>query len=459
MTLSPRLGYGSALIVLLLWTAQPAMAARYAWKAGVAKITITPTRPLWMAGYAARTKPSEGVLQELYAKALALEDARGKRAVLVTTDLLGFPSSLAHRVAERIEKRYKLPRERVIFNSSHTHSGPVLDRVLEIAYDEMTPRQWSDVEAYTRELEDKLVQVTGEALKDLAPASVSFGHGEAPFAKNRRAKQGAEYIIGVNPEGPADHDVPVLRVEGKDGRIRAIVFGYACHNTTLGGDFYQFNGDYAGFAQAWLESHHAGAVALFVAGCGADANPYPRGTVDLARQHGEESAVAVEKVVGGRLRSVGGPLKCVYREFPVAFAPPPNREEFEKRLHDPDKYVRRHAAAMLNTLDRDGRLPAVYSYPLQVWQFGRDLTFIAMAGEVVSDYALRLKRELGREKVWVAGYSNDVFAYIPSSQVLREGGYEAGGAMIYYGQPGPFSPDIEETIIRKVHELVKQARG
>jgi len=446
------------LVVLALWAVQPAIAARYPWKAGVAKVVITPTRSVWMAGYAARTKPSEGVAQDLYAKALALEDSSGRRAVLVTTDLLGLPASVSRRVAERVEKQYTLPRERLIFNSSHTHYSPVLDRVLEIAY-EMTPQQWADAESYTEELEDKLVGVIGEALKDLAPASLSFGHGEATFAMNRRAKRGTEYAIGVNPEGPVDNDVPVLRVEGKGGKLRAIVFGYACHNTTLGADFYRFMGDYAGFAQAWLESHHSGAIALFVAGCGADANPYPRGTLDLSRLHGEALAVVVEKVLGTRLESIGGPLKCVYQEFPVAFAAPPSREEFERRLHHEDKYVRRHAAAMLNILDRDGQLAATYPYPLQVWQFGRDLTLIAMAGEVVSDYALRLKRELGAEKLWVAGYCNDVFAYIPSLQVLQEGGYEASGAMIYYGQPGPFSPAIEETIIRKVHELVKRARS
>jgi len=109
-------------------------------------------------------------------------------------------------------------------------------------------------------------------------------------------------------------------------------------------------------------------------------------------------------------------------------------------------------------LDRDGRLPSEYPYPLQVWQFGQDVTLIAMAGEVVVDYALRLKRELGMEKVWVAGYSNDVFAYIPSLRVLREGGYEAEGAMLYYCQPGAFDPSVEETIVQKAHELVKRLR-
>ncbi len=106
-----------------------------------------------------------------------------------------------------------------------------------------------------------------------------------------------------------------------------------------------------------------------------------------------------------------------------------------------------------------GHLPTDYPYPLEIWQFGQDLTLIALGGEVVVDYDLRLKRELGAEKLWVAAYCNDVFAYIPSLRVLMEGGYEGGGAMVYYGQPGPFAPTIEETIIGKVHDLVRQVRG
>jgi neutral ceramidase len=113
---------------------------------------------------------------------------------------------------------------------------------------------------------------------------------------------------------------------------------------------------------------------------------------------------------------------------------------------------------MLKILDREGHLPSTYPYPLQVWRFGEGLTLIAMAGEVVVDYALRLKKELEPGPLWVAGYCNDVFAYIPSRRVLEEGGYEGGGAMIYYLQPGPFAPSIEETIVRKTHELVDRTR-
>jgi hypothetical protein len=270
---------------------------------------------------------------------------------------------------------------------------------------------------------------------------------------NRRARTKEEIVIGVNKDGPVDHVVPMLRIDDMHGKIRAVVFGYACHNTTAQ-DMLLFNGDYAGFAQARLENDHPGATALFIAGCGGDANPYPRGMIELAQQHGEELAAAVGKVLGRELEPVHGPLKTAYEEFPVAFATPPGREELQAQLENKDVYHRNWAEAMLKILDRDGHLPSVYPYPLEIWQFSRDLTFIALGGEVVVDYDLRLKKELGAEKLWVAAYSNDVFAYIPSLRVLKEGGYEGGGAMIYYGQPGPFAPTIEETIIGKVHDLI-----
>jgi hypothetical protein len=416
------------------------------WKAGVSKILITPRSPVWMAGYAARTKPSEGTLQDLYVKALALEDRTGRRVVLVSSDLLGFPAAVADNIAARVEKQHRLGREALLLNSSHTHGGPVVGLTLRVAY-RGAADYWPAIEVYTRELEDKVVEAVGAALTNLEPAQLSFGRSQVLFAGNRRLK--------LNPKGPVDHDVPVLRVQTK--LLRAVVFGYACHNTTVGADMYQFHGDYAGFAQEMLEQVNPAATVFFLTGCGADANPNPRGTVDLARKHGETLAEAVEAAFRRPMRAIRGPLTAVFDRVPVAFAPPPDRAEWQKRLADPNAFVQAHARLMLETLDRDGRLQTEYPYPVQVWQFGRDLTLVALAGEVVVDYALRLKRELGAEKTWVAGYSNDVFAYIPSRRVLEEGGYEGEGAMLYYGQPGKFAPGVEETIIGKVHELVKKA--
>lgn len=434
-----------------------AFAAGSEWKAGVAQVVITPQKPLWMAGYAARTQPSEGSYQDLHAKALALEDHAGHRAVLVTSDLLGFPGAITANIFQQAAKRYHLKRNELLLSSSHTHTGPVIGRMLPVAYP-MNEQQWDDVAAYTTELEGKIVKLVGTALHSLGPARLSFGHGEAGFAKNRRITTTDALQFGVNPKGPVDHDVPVLRVDDVKGNLRAVVFGYACHNTSAT-EYMKFGGDYAGFAQAQLESNHPGALALFMMGCGGDANPDPRGSIEITRQHGEDLAAAVEKVLAGERQPVRGPLKTAYEEFPVAFATPPSRAELQTQLQNGDVYHRRWAALMLKTLDTDGHLPTEHSYPLEIWQFGEDLTLIAMAGEVVVDYDLRLKREFGAQKLWVAAYCNDVFAYIPSLRVLREGGYEGGGAMIYYGQPGPFAPSVEETIIERVHALMQRVRS
>ncbi len=419
------------------------------WKAGVASVVITPQKSIWMAGYSARKRPSEGVLQDLYAKALALHERKGERFVLVTTDLLGLTAAVSENVAERVSKKYGLGRERLMFNSSHTHCGPVIDRMLAVAYD-LDPGQWSVIDAYTRELEDKMVSAIGSALTNLRPARLWFGHAQAGFAKNRRTQ--------FSPNGPVDHDVPVLRVDDRAGRIRAVIFGYACHNTTMPAEVCQLNGDYAGFCQAELRKSHPGAEAFFVAGCGADANPYPRGSEELARTHGAELAAAVDKALGNTLQPVGGPLRASFERVNLAFAPAPSRDEFERRLQDKNQYVARHAHEMLAVLDRDGKLAATYPYPIEVWQFGKDLTWIALGGEVVVDYDLRLKEMFGGSRLWVSGYSNDVMGYIPSLRVLREGGYEGGGAMIYYVRPGPWSESVEDTIVHATERLVRTTK-
>ena len=429
------------------------------WRAGLAEVMITPRKPVWMTGYGSRAKPSEGTLLDLHAKALALEDESGARSVLVGTDLLGFPAGVAQNIAGQVKKRHGLSRDRLMLTSTHTHGGPALHAPTHFLYGpRSTPEQWRDVEDYTRELEESVVKVVGAALDGLRPARLRFGHARADFAINRREKTDAGVKIGVNPQGPVDPDVPFLRIESETGDLRGVVFGYACHNTTLGGDIYQFHGDYAGFAQTRLETNHPGAVALFVEGCGGDANPNPRGKVEQAREYGEALASAVDNALRGSLRPVGGPLKTVFDVFPIPFAKPPSAEELRAKSQQKDIFAQWHAKEMLKQLERDGRLPAEYPYPVQVWQFGRDLTLIAMAGEVVVDYALRLKRELGADNVWVAGYCNDVFAYIPSQRVLEEGGYEGGGAMVIYVQPGPFAPAVEDTIIARIHKAVERAR-
>lgn len=437
---------------LVLLVSLSAMLAGADFRAGVARVRITPEAPIWMAGFAARTHTSIGVMHELWAKALALEDSRGNRAVIVTTDLIGLPRAIADPVAARLAKEYGLNRAALLLNSSHTHSGPLLRANLELMFD-LVPDERHIVEDYSQKLPGDLVSVVAAALGKLEPAELYYGRGEVGFAVNRRERTAQGFRIGVNPQGPVDHSVPVLKVATSEGKLLAVVFGYACHNTTLTADSYLISGDYAGFAQLRLEKIYPEATAMFLMLCGADQNPHPRGKPELAEQYGNELASEVDRVLKRKLQRVRAPLRSAFQIVEPAFAMH-TRTIFEQRLNDPRPVYRRHAKYMLTTYDQKQPIRKVL-YPVQALRFGKNLTIIALGGEVVVDYTLRLYREYPKENLIVAGYSNDVMCYIPSSRVLQEGGYEAEESMIYYGQPGPFRDDVEDVIFHAIHRTLE----
>jgi hypothetical protein len=427
------------------------------WRAGVAATVITPAELMWMSGYGARTKPAEEKLHDLYAKALALEAADGKRCVVVTMDLVGIDRDLSTAVCAEIGKNHNLPRSAILLSVSHTHCGPVVGHNLQPMYF-LDARQQQLVADYTRDLQAKLIQVAGAALKDLRPARLSSDSGLATFATNRRNNKEAD-VPKLRErgllKGPVDHEVPVLSVRDPDGKVRAVLFGYACHATVL--SFQQWCGDYPGFAQRELEKRYPGAVALFWAGCGADQNPLPRRTVELAEEYGRQLAQSVEAVLNAPMRPVAPQLAAAYTEIDLPLADLPTRESLVKDAMSKDRYVASRARLLLKQLEERGSLRQTYPYPVQAWQLGSDVTWVALGGEVVVDYALRLKKELG--PVWVAGYTNDVMAYIPSLRVLKEGGYEGGGAMVYYGLPAVWAPRVEDMIVTAVHQQAKALRA
>jgi hypothetical protein len=433
--------------LLLLFTCLPPAGAREV-RAGVSRIDITPTQPIWLSGYANRNKPSEGIVHKLWAKALAIEDGSRGRIVIVTTDIIGLPRPVSDAVAARVGKQYGLDRARLLLNSSHTHAGPVVRPNLATMY-ALNEQQQGVLDDYARKLTDGLVNVIGAAIGDLAPARISIGHGKAGFAINRRQPTHQGVRLGLNPGGPVDHDVPVIAVHGADGKLRAALFGYACHNTTLGGDYYQITGDYAGFAQYELESMRPGVTALFVLLCGGDQNPNPRGTLEHAAAHGKTLAAEVDRVLTAGTTPLTLDLRAAFLVTQLAFAPH-SREQYEEERKSTNVFRARRAEQMLKAYDARVAVRSVL-YPVQAIRFSPSVAILALGGEVVVDYALRAKKEYQGLDLIVAGYSNDVMCYIPSRRVLKEGGYEAVDSMVYYGQPGPFTEEVEETVFDAIH--------
>jgi hypothetical protein len=417
-----------------------------------------------MAGYASRTLPTQGVAHPLAAKALAVCDPAGHRVVFITCDIIAFRRPFSLRVTERLKAIHRLPREDIVLFASHNHAGPALVEIPD-ANGANTPARegFENNVAYTRELEDKLVALVGEALSKMEPASLALGIGRAHFALNRREPTTKGIRLGKNPAGPTDESVPILRVQSAAGKPLAIVFGYACHNTTLRPDMMKIAADFAGYAQDRIEADNPGSLALFVTGCAGDADPHPFGTLEMAKDHGEELAAAVKFVLDrpASLMSLAGALRTAFAETTIHFAGPTDRASYENRLKDPNRGRSQHAKRMINSIAQGQPVRTEYpNYAVHAFAFGDQLTVLALSGEVVVDYAMRLQTELGGNgrTLWVAAYANDVVGYIPSVRVLKEGGYEAGDA--FYGStwPTPLAEDIETIVVTAAREVVKKVR-
>jgi len=440
------------LLAVFVIAAAP-VAEKPAWKAGAASAKITPEKSMWMAGYAARTKPSEGVELDLFAKAFVLIDEAGAKFALVTMDLIGVPRNLRLAVAERVKKEHSIDPANLAINASHTHSGPELRTSRIFGADDVALRE-KEAAVYTAKLEDTIVRLIGDALKKSAPAHLDHSTARCGVSMNRRTPDGkGGWNNFPNPNGPVDQTVPVLKATSGEGKEIAVIFGYSCHCTTLGHQ--KFSGDYAGYAQQALELAHPDAVAMFANGCSGDQNPYPRRTMELAQTHGKSLATSVEAALTTNMKRLTGPIRAAYREIPLAYDKLPTKEQLLEEQKSTDKWKSTHATRVLQRIADEGPLPTIYPYPVQVLRIGNDLTWVTLGGEVVVDYSLRLKQDIKDPIVWVSGYTNDVMAYIPSLRIWQEGGYEGGGAMIYGTHPTRWSSKAEEHIVGTVMELRK----
>ena len=442
----------SVIIISCIDTSAQNSSINYNWKAGVSSVKITPSEAMPMAGFASRTHSSEGMLHDIWAKALIIEDSKGKRAVMVSSDLLGFPKIMSDPIRDRIKAQYGLGRDQILLNSSHTHSGPVIGDALTDVY-LLDNQQVASVINYSKKLEDQIVKLVGDAIKNMEPVELYSQNGVTRFQVNRRNNSANLLTQLTELQGPNDFAVPVLKAVTAKGDLKAIAFGYACHPTVLSG--YDWSGDYPGFAQIELEKDHPGTTALFFQSSGADQNPLPRHTVPLAKQYGRELAAAVDRVLEEDMRKLPSNLITSYSELDLPLATSPTEAELTKIINSAGAaYQKRWAQRFLTKIKAGEKLITSYPYPVQVWSIG-NLPLVSLGGELLVEYGIKIKQMLG-EDTFVYGYSNDVMSYVPSSTVLKEGGYEGEAAHTVYGLPSKWQVGVESRILNEVIRLAEK---
>ncbi|RIK78456.1 MAG: hypothetical protein DCC67_11555 [Planctomycetota bacterium] len=398
---------------------------------GVAKVSINPQTPVMLSGYAGRSGGPEAtvVRQNIVAQAAAFGDG-GATALLLTVDCTGVPDDVVDPLRASLAADLSIPQSRIVVTSTHSHNCPHVDGYLPNLFSPpLTATQQQHVEQYTAYLSNQLAAVAQQAIANRTPGhAISWGTGSVGFAVNRRGSS------------EVDHDLPVMLVRDSLGAAKAIITSYATHAVTIGGaDSNAVSGDWPGYARERIEALYPGAAALVMIGAGGDSNPSPQGSSATALAHGQAIANEVQRLVAGNLLTPVSPsIAAFHNEIELDYA--------TSRLPgDP-------ASARL------APSPASAMYGVTSWTFGDDLAMVFLEGEVVVDYSLRLKQEIG-DRLWVNAYSNDVQGYIGSERILYEGGYEADDSSYYYGLPGRWAHGLEDKIVGAIHNQLEDFTG
>ena len=418
---------------------------------GVSKVDVTPDIPVLLAGYGGRTTEHEGVDTLLWARVMVIGDSNP--VAIVALDNCGVSQLVTDRLANRLAK-YGLNADQLVVAATHTHNAPTLVGYAPIVWKGRTTKEQDKrVESYTRFVIEKMEKAVVDALAKREPMSLEWALGRATFGGNRRVITSGNWTgFGFQRNAPVDHSLPVLFAKDSKGDVRAVWANYACHCTTVGSRN-RIGGDWAGYANTWIENEFGKAVSLMTIGCGADIGPHPSGSLEIAENHGKAIAKEAKRLFSKKTIKLTQMPSVITRRISLPLMKPKPRDYWESQLKS-GGFNHQLAKAMLARLDAAGEISDKVDYPLSVWKFGRELAVVFLAGEVVVDYSVRLKRELDWSRVWINGWANDMPGYIPSRRILLEGGYEADFSQVYYEQPSRYASSVEDKLVNAVKEMV-----
>mgnify|MGYP000901791593 FL=1 len=447
--------------------------------AGVSKKMITPDAGIDLAGFGRLDRKNIGVHDNLHVTTLALKQNE-KCVLIICADLIGFGFQLTKDIKNDIKKKYGLTEDEILLNASHTHSGP---QTLENMLVTLGKRN----ENYVRYFKECVLSSVDEALSSMEEISIYYGKTECNIGINRRLILDGKANFQPNEKGLSDKSVTVMKIM-KDDVVKAVLFSYACHPSTIGADY--VSADYPGAAKRLIESELGiktdkvvsditctdnGIVALFMQECCGNIrvrtikdDNFISGTWEDVNKFGVELGSTVVKLCKSEMKQLkedhgkntgksvistdNSSISTDIKYIELPFKGVKTEEKLKEIKLNGNVHEQLWAE---NMLENYNILKDTVTFTIQKIELNKEFSIIAMGGEVVAEYGLYVKNIDPDKTVISAAYSNGLAGYIPTDEMFEQGGYEPDGSTIYYLYPSQLENSIEKVIYDNLNKIAK----
>ncbi len=395
-------------------------------RAGFAKIDITPNLPVKLYGYSSRKAYSEGVHDQLYARAVVFDNGSNK-VVLVSSDLGSYSGEAFPVISKSILEKYKLKESELFLTAIHSHSTPILS----LNKDKGDP---NNIE-YTRTLNKKLITLVGEAFADLKPVQTGVGVGYSPVGANRREmRPDGTITLGRNPYGPTDKEVLVMKIASNDGTPVGGIFDYATHATSLGPDNLMVSGDVLGISAQFVEKILGkDLIAPVFAGASGNIDPWYRILPDFNTEPGWiPETVLLGTLLGEEVVHVFHDIKGTTRESNISTSMAIIELPRKKKVEDDEITVNNQTETIPVTITAA--------------KLGDDVGFIGFNVEMLTEIGMKIKSASPFKHTFIITHCNGYSGYLPPAELYKEGGYEVTST--------PFEIGSAEMVIKKALRML-----
>ncbi|HHZ14029.1 MAG: neutral/alkaline non-lysosomal ceramidase N-terminal domain-containing protein [Caldicoprobacterales bacterium] len=400
-------------------------------KYSFAKELITPDWPTRMSGFASRTSKSVGVYDDLYTRTLMIDDGE-KRILIITLDICMIERGFVNEVKGIIEERFGINGKDIMIHTVHTHAGPVSS----LAYRESCHEVYDDTIKFREFLRERIIRCVERCLDSSREGYLEIGFGETYIGMDRRQKTPEGVRIGPNPEGEIDRKIFVMAIKDEEDRPRVILFTCPCHPVVLYHDNLYISADFPGAAISQINKKFPGAEAMFLQGAGADINPAVLVADDEYRDTFYSDVIFTGNILANDVYNI---MRCGMKKV---------IPELETCLERVPVFLDEDA-----TLEKD-RVEATQECEVKVsvLKLSQEVRIIGLDGEVCNQVGVHISSLFDDGYTIVVGYANGYIGYIPTPQILAEGGYEPNTNI--FG--GKFASDVEDILLERIRNIKEQ---